>query len=129
MKTLEQFLSDYFQERTIFYEASGKLFAPIHLRFFAPSSSNSIFSEDRVERSKSEKILSVLQEGGETLVVTSGMPSGPNNWPLRYHLRPNGDSWQIQAIEWECLGCTGTGKLCGEICSLCNGKGWDSNKA
>lgn len=129
MKTLEQFLSEYFQERTIFYEASGKIFEPIHRRFFAPGSSNAIISEDRVERSRSEKILSVSQADGEIIVVTSGMPDDSNEWPLRYHLRPNRDSWQIQAVEWECLGCSGTGKLCGELCFLCGGKGWQSNKA
>ena len=127
MKPPEQFLAEYFHERTALYETKSELLAPLHQKFFAHDCPSGLLSEDVVEKSRSERILSVSQSDGKTLVVTNGMSGA--NWPLRYHLRSSGDSWRIHKVEWECLGCHAAGKLRDEVCFLCEGKGWQSNAA
>lgn len=126
MKSLEQFLSEYFQERTSFYRRQSDLLAPLHQKFFAPSCPSALSSGGVAERSQSERILSVSHLGSEVVVVTNGV-SEPREWRLRYHLRPSGDTWQIHEVEWACLGCDGSGKLGSEECFLCHGKGWQTN--
>jgi len=127
MKPLEQFLAEYFQARTAFYQAEVELLAPVRQRFLAPDCGYDLRA-GTVEASKAEQILSVSESDGETLVVTSGKHS-TEKWPLRYHLRPTGDSWQIHEVEFECIGCHATGKLSNEVCFLCDGKGWQSSAA
>lgn len=122
MTPVEQFFAEYFKERTAFYEKEIELLAPLRQRFFAP---DCLYDSRRgmVEHSRAERILSVSQSDGETLVVTTGKHRS-GTLPLRYHLQPSGDSWRIHHVEFECPGCHGTGGDTNDHCVICGGKGW-----
>jgi hypothetical protein len=111
MKPVEQFFAEYDQERTAFYQTEIELLAPL-----APLREG-FFSLDchydsrqgMVEHSRVEQILSVSRSGEATLLETTGKHSS-EKIPLRYHLRPSGESWRIHQAETQCP-CRGTGTM------------------
>jgi hypothetical protein len=114
MTPIEQFMAEYFRERTKLYRAEIELLKPLRQAYFTPECS---FDSRRcsVERSEAERIVSVSQGEGETLVITTGLF---RTVPLRYHLRPTGDSWAIHHVAFKCSSCQG------DQCVICGGRGW-----
>ena len=123
MQPIEQFFAEYIRERSAFYQTELELLRPIRQRFFSP---DCIYDsrQGMVEHSNAERILSVSQADGETLLETTGKHRS-EKLPLRYHLRPSGDSWRIHQVEMQCP-CRGDGGTPSRDCRFCDGKGWRS---
>ena len=120
-------MAQYFQDRTHVIVAEIEFRSPHRQAYFAPDCRWDS-RRGTVESSEAEKILNVSQDGEETLVDTTGRSHNRVTFPLRYHLRPQGESWLIYQVEAQCPGCQGTGKLHGDAsgqeCHFCGGKGW-----
>ena len=119
----EEFIQDYFRDRTSLYRQASPLFAEHTRRFFLPTY---IFSdhEQSIADSEAESIVSIRDSDDHAEVITTGFPSG--HWRMRYRLAAIGDSWKITAIEMECGICHGSGKAKDgkSDCKLCKGAGW-----
>jgi hypothetical protein len=86
MKPVEQFLTEYFRERTALYEKQVELQIPFHGKFFA-AGTTPFLSQSLVEASKLEAVQSVSHSEGVASVVTTG-----DGWkPIRYQIRPSGE--------------------------------------
>lgn len=122
-----KFMAQYFRDRTELIVMEIERRSPHRQQYFSPECAWDS-RKGTIESSQSEKILEVSEAGDEVLVVTSGKSQDSIAFPLRYHLRPNGEDWLIQQVEFRCPGCHGTGKtLTGEAdssCKFCGGKGW-----
>ncbi len=122
-----QFLREYFQARTDQIKAEIERRSPFRQKYFA---ADCLYDSRRgiVESSQAENILDVSEVDGEVLVNTTGTSANKMAFPLRYHLRRNGESWLIHQIEFRCSACNGTGKSpyaeSGTACQFCDGKGW-----
>ncbi len=127
MTSVEQFIAQYFEDRTKLIIAEIERRSP-HRQNYFDSGCRWDSRQGTVESSQAEKILSVSQAGSETLVVTTGRSHNSITFPLRYHLRPKGGTWLIHQVESQCPACHGTGEgHCGEEsggCRFCGGKGW-----
>jgi hypothetical protein len=125
MTTIEQFMTDYFRERTKLYRAELELLAPLRQAYFTPDCRFDS-RQGSVERSEAEKIVSTSQEGEEILVIATSRHGRDDKLArtLRYHLHQNGESWRIHQVELECPSCHGTGMALSEHCRFCGGKGW-----
>ena len=123
MKPVEQFFTEYVRERSVFYQAELELLRPIRQRFFSTDCAYDS-RQGMVEHSNAERILSVSQADGETLLETTGKHNS-EKLPLRYHLRPSGDSWRIHQVEMQCP-CRSAGGTPSHDCRFCGGKGWRS---
>ena len=125
MTPIEQFMAQYFRDRTELILAEIERRSPHRQKYFA-SDCRWDSRKGTIESSQSEQITSVSQADGETLVVTTGKKQDTIFFPLRYHLRPNGETWLIYQVEFQCPGCHGTGiALQGSgACQICGGKGW-----
>ena len=124
--TPTKFMAQYFQDRTDLIVQEIERRSPHRQKYFG---SDCVWDSRRgtVESSQAEKILEVSESDGETLVVTSGTSQDSIAFPLRYHLRPNGESWLIFQVEFRCPGCHGTGKSAigdSGSCQFCGGRGW-----
>ena len=123
MKRVEDFLHEYFRERTEMHRSLGQLHSPLAARFFTPTY---VFfdHEKSIADSEAESILSVQASDGMTEVITKGWLGASHR--IRYRLSAAADSWQITAIEIECGVCHSSGKQKGqqEDCRICKGKGW-----
>jgi len=129
MRPVERFLVHYFRERTGLCQAEVERRSAHRQNFFA-SDCDWDSRQGEVEGSQAETIVSVSNTDDETLVITTGLHSH-EKFPLRYHLRPKGDSWLIHDVEFQCLHCHGTGRArSGDIrsghCQICGGKGWQN---
>jgi hypothetical protein len=128
MTSIEQFFAHYFLDRTKLIQEEIEFRLPHRQSYFAPDCRWDS-RQGTVESSQAEQIVSVSQADGETVVVTTGKHHKNTSFPLRYHLRPNGDSWLIHDVEFACPGCHGTGRAqhgdtTDEPCRFCGGKGW-----
>ena len=123
MQPAEDFLHDYFRDRTEMHRSLGLLYEPIAARFFAPTY---IFFDPKksVADSEAERILSVQTSGATAEIITCGWFGG--DCRFRYRLSATADSWQIAGVEMECRICHGSGKWNNQpaSCPLCKGKGW-----
>jgi len=129
MIPIEQFMAEYFRERTRLCHAEIELLAPLRQAYFT---TDCTFDSRRgnVEHSQAERILSVSHGDTETLVITTGFFE---NFLVRYNLRPSGDNWAIHHVDFRCTGCQGTGKARHgstpeaqreQQCVICGGRGW-----
>jgi hypothetical protein len=127
MTAIEQFMAQYFRDRTQLIVSEIERRSPHRSAYFAQDCRWDS-RQGTVESSEAEKILNLLQNGEETLVITTGQSHNRITFPLRYHLRPHGESWLIYQVDLQCPGCQGTGKLHGDArgqdCHFCGGKGW-----
>ena len=125
MTPIEQFMSEYFRDRTELILAEIERRSPHRQKYFV-ADCRWDSRKGTVESSQSEQIVSVSEADGETVVVTSDKKQGTIFFPLRYHLRPNGASWLIHLVEFQCPSChgSGIGVHGGGACVICGGKGW-----
>lgn len=106
METIEQFMLEFFRGRF----ADPRRFLAVGCHWDGHASA---------EQAANELIVSTVPSNGGAIVVTrpvSGFRA------LRYHLRPEGETWLIWNIESECPSCHGTAGD-GE-CDFCAGLGW-----
>ena len=123
MTSIEQFMAQYFLDRTKIKQAEIELLSPHRQSYFA-SGCRWDSRQGVLESSRAEKIVSVSQAETVALVTTTGLHNN-NTFPLRYHLHPTGDGWVIHDVEFQCPGCHGTGiGVHGGGCQICGGKGW-----
>lgn len=127
MQPAEDFLHDYFRDRTEMHRSSGLLYESIAARFFAPTY---IFFDPKksVADSEAERILSVQTSGATVEIMTCGWFGGLGDCRFRYRLSATADSWQIACVELECPICHGSEKWNNQpvSCRCCKGKGWCS---
>ena len=125
--TAQEFMAQYFEDRTKLIIAEIERGSPHRQQYFDPDCMWGS-RQGTVEISEGETISSMSQDGGETLVVTTGQQHKGITFPFRYHLRPTGDTWLIHQVEVQCLACHGAAaRHCGDqsgACSFCGGKGW-----
>jgi hypothetical protein len=86
MIPIDQFMAQYFEDRTKLKQAEIEMQAP-HRRSYFAVGCRWDSRQGVVESSRAEQILGVSQAGDEALVVTTGLHNN-NTFPLRYHLRP-----------------------------------------
>ena len=125
MTTIEHFMSQYFRDRTELILAEIERRSPHRQKYFA-ADCRWDSRKGTVESSHSEQVVSVSEADGETLVVTTGQKQDTIFFPLRYHLRPDGASWLIHQVEFQCPSCRGSGIAVHSsgACVICSGKGW-----
>jgi hypothetical protein len=108
MKAVEQFMEEFFAERAQFHQKYYDIF---------PGPNSHRTAAERLESAK---------HFGSFAIATTRMDGGTHYSRLRYRLRPEGESWMIVKINFQCGRCRGTGKKAGseEPCSKCKGEGW-----
>jgi hypothetical protein len=123
-QSIEQFMRDFFHDRTVEEEREIANRAPYRKKYFAEKCRKD--SRDGVvDMYKSSHIESVSTIGSEVLViVTFKVPIlEPENQIQRerYHLEAAGNKWLIQKVEVICPMCKGQGD---ETCLCCKGQHW-----
>lgn len=123
MQPVEDFLRDYFRNRTELLRESYCGWESHTQRFFA-SDYQPYNREKTVADSDAENILSVSNADGSAEVITTGFSGG--RWRFRYRLSRGLDGWRITSMEMECGICHGSGKTkdSESDCRLCKGAGW-----
>jgi hypothetical protein len=122
----EEFMREYFSERTEKRRAELIQHEPFRRKFYTSDSS---FDSRQwaVEQSEKEEVLEVTHaDNGEAQVITSGIGIGERRRRQRYHLQPADNKWLIHSGEFECGICHGSGKKKDGTtdCPLCKGRGW-----
>jgi hypothetical protein len=107
MKSVEQFMQEFFDERIRFNHKYYDV-------FLQPEKA------DSPERFESVKAFE------RTAVATTRIDVGTHFARLRYCLRAAGETWIIEKTSFQCGRCHGTGKKPSgdEQCTKCNGEGW-----
>jgi hypothetical protein len=125
MQSVEEFMREYFQERTDMTRAEIVRRQPFCRRLYAP---NCFWDSRRnaIAESESERILSVSTSEAAAVVITIGMyqrPGLPSR--VRYHLNIHDGRWPIEEAEFDCSFCHGVENFIKD-CQLCKGRGWIS---
>jgi hypothetical protein len=118
MQTVQEFMSEFFRERTAEIRKELKRRAVSRRKFYSDACLWDSRS-DAVERSESERIEHIWESNAEARVVTHERGLLPR---LCYHLKKNGERWLIHYVSTECPNCRG--KLGITSCFACMGKGW-----
>jgi hypothetical protein len=123
MQSVEQFLYDYFRNRTELLRQSCGGWKSHTQRFFTPAY-QPYDRHQAVADSEAESIVSVSSADDSAEVITTGVAGG--RWRFRYHLSVVADQWRISIMEMECGICRGSGKAKDgkSDCRLCKGAGW-----
>jgi len=111
MESPQQFMELFLREEAQLDQAERQLYHAFHERFYANDYLALL-----------QRIVSIEDLGDSAKVVTKGPYVIPKH--SRYHLRRTGTSWRISGLEWECLGCDGSGRRRGKPCEECRGIGW-----
>jgi hypothetical protein len=115
--TVEQFMSDFFRERTAALKAVLENRRDYRLRYYR-SECGWDSRHGGVERSEEEKIVKVSPAEIGFGVVTTGHGA----YRERYQVKSSGESWLIYAVDTECGHCRVTGASI--ECGRCGGTGW-----
>lgn len=123
MQTVEDFLHDYFRNRTDLLRESCAGWESHTQQFFAPVY-QPYDRKKTVADSEAESIISVSSADGSVEAITTGFAGG--RWRFRYRLSAVNDQWRITSMEMECGICHGSGKAKDgkSDCRLCKGAGW-----
>jgi hypothetical protein len=116
-----QFMAEYFGERSIFAKKEAEIYHAYREKFYSPDCSWGN-REVVAQWSQSETVVSVLPVEKEVHVVTKGF----SVHACRYHLRPTNQTYLILEIDMECLVCRKNGLR--ENCFMCRGTGWCNGK-
>jgi hypothetical protein len=123
MQPVEEFLREYFRDRTELLCGSCSAWEAHTKRFFAP-----IYQpydrQKTIANSEAESIISVSTADGSAEAITTGFAGG--RWRFRYCLSAADDKWHITSMEIACGVCHGSGKAKDgkSDCRLCKGAGW-----
>ena len=125
MQTPEEFMREYFRERTEVTRAEIARRQPFRQKFYLEDCKFDS-RNGAIAQSEAEQILSVTSFEEGTEVITTGIGTDQRTWRLRYQLQAIGDLWLIKRVQMECGICHGTGKRKqGAVdCPICKGKGW-----
>lgn len=117
--TAEQFINEYFQQRTTGLKLSLEIHHAYWRRYYHPDCHRDS-RRGVVENSEAETVVSVSGAEGEADVITTGSPI----YRSRYHLRASSSDskWLIHAVDTECGLCTIKGL--DAKCVICGGAGW-----
>src|SRR5262245_46802701 len=120
MQRVEEFLQEFFRDRTDLLRRSCGDWESHTQRFFAPAY-QPYDRQKTVVDSEAESIISVSSADRSAEVVTTGLAGG--RWRFRYHLSAVADKWRIVSMEMECGICHGSGKTKdgNSDCKLCEG--------
>ena len=123
MQPVEDFLHEYFRNRTELLQESCGGWESHTQRFFAPLY-EPYNRQKTVADSEAERIISVSSADGSAEVITTGFAG--DRWRFRYRLSAIDDRWRIKSMEMECGICHGSGKAKDgkSDCRLCKGAGW-----
>ncbi len=104
-KAVEQFMEEFFQER-------ARVHPVLNPQRYAILPERVEEVEDFGDR---VRVLTRIQKEGETEYIRH-----------RYELRPEGESWTVASMAYQCGRCRGTGKdlKTAELCVRCKGNGW-----
>jgi hypothetical protein len=116
MQSVEDFMNEYFRERTVEIEREIQRKSSFRKRFLAE---DCIWDSNKghADVSRSEEIVRVWYSNAKAYVITT-RPAGLFS-KLRYHLQPNGESWLIRCVEVRCAPA-----CAGPACKACGGTGW-----
>jgi hypothetical protein len=123
MQVVEEFLADFFRDRTRLFRQSVTDWETHTARFFT-SDYRPYDRHKMVTDSEAERVTAVAGSDAAPEVITSGFTGGL--YRARYRLRAAGESWLVASVEMECGFCRGSGKAKNGTndCILCKGKGW-----
>jgi hypothetical protein len=120
-QAIEQFMTDFFREHIAAAKREVEIHSAYWKRFYSPECEWDSRME-KVKWSEAERIINVMPIDTDAYVITDGF--GPGR--VRYHLRPEGQSWLIWEVSMECPRCTPRRKR--DNCFLCGGTGWARGK-
>jgi hypothetical protein len=115
---IEQFMAEHFRERTSVQKQELEILAALALRFCDNECEWTRWGPS-IQGGQSERILKIEPLRVGVHVISSGF----TGLRLRYHLRPEENSWLIQQVDQECLHCYRNGPS--PNCFLCGGTIWD----
>jgi hypothetical protein len=116
---IKHFMSDHFRERTEKLKKETEIHADYAERFYAPECDWARWAVS-VQRSEAERIVNMVPVDTGVHVITRDFVKGQR---LRYHLRPNGQSWLIWDVDSECPVCYREGRRA--YCFFCGGTIWE----
>jgi hypothetical protein len=115
---VEQFMTNHFRERTAALKKEAEIHTAYRKRFYSAECDWDGEELTGHWTGEAEKIMSVTHVNPEVHVVTHGFTL----YRLRYHLRPERQSWLIWEVDMECGVCYLQGRRAD--CFLCRGTGW-----
>jgi hypothetical protein len=118
---IEQFMAEHFRERTLAQKQELELLAAFAGRFCHDECEWTRWGPS-IQSGQAERILNIAPLRVGVRVISSGF----TGLRLRYHLRPEENSWLIQQVDPECLHCYRNGPS--SNCFLCGGTIWDRKR-
>ncbi len=118
---IEQFMADYFRDRTLAWKKEAQTYGDYVKRFYSPECDWTRWVVS-VQRSENEKILNIGRVDAGAQVVTRDITSQR----MRYNLRSAGQSWLIWEVDNECPVCCLQGRSAD--CFWCGGTIWGRKK-
>jgi hypothetical protein len=114
---VEQFMTDYFRDRTLVYKKEVEIYRDSVKRFYSPECdwTRWVVSSQQSEKERIQSI--VLVDSGAHVIIGGFTP-----WRMRYNLRPEGQSWLIWNVDLECFFCFQKGPSAD--CFWCGGTIW-----
>jgi hypothetical protein len=119
---IEQFIAEHFRERTSAQKQELEILAAFARRFCDDGCEWTRWGPS-IQGGQSERILKIAPVRVGAQVISSGF----TGLRLRYHLRPEENSWLIQQVDPECLHCYRNGPS--PNCFLCGGTIWDRKRS
>ena len=116
---IDQFMIDYFRERTDSRKRELEIYAPLASRFYGPECEWTRWVPS-VKASAAERVLNVLPANAGTYVITHGHLGGLER---RYELRPARQGLLIWEVNLECPLCHRQGRQAN--CFWCRGTLWE----
>lgn len=120
---IEQFMADHVRARTAARKREAEIHGAYRERFYSPECRWDSKELTGQWIGDAEKILSVTRAGPEVRVITHGFTP----FRLRYHLRPERQTWLIWEVDMECLSCYSDGRR--DNCFWCGGTIWEHKEA
>lgn len=119
--SIEQFMADYFRDRTLAWKKEAQIYGDYVKRFYSPECDWSRWVVSG-QRSETEGILNIVLVDAGAQVITRDF----TRERMRYNLRPAGQSWLIGEVDNECPVCYRQGRSAD--CFWCGGTIWDHKK-